>query len=326
MSTSPGLGIPFVATQQAQPEVTHNEAILLLQMILSGADGLQNAPPGGPAAGDVWIVGSAASGAWAGHDNALTIWDGTSWKFLPGRTSAGVIIPMGADTEGLFIYRRDLNAFWVWTGAAWADASTAAGGPYVAKAGDTMTGPLIIASTASPFLTMEADNIGVTAGSFLGVSYAASAGGGFLIQMRAARGSKAVPADNVSGDRLGEVIWGGYCGGGFRTTASLVCRTGTGTFSATSFPTYFAIQTTPDGSISRAERLRIDQDGNLGVGANIWLDANRIFRLRVYTVATLPATPAAGSHAYCSDEVGGAVPVFGDGTNWRRVTDRAIAS
>jgi hypothetical protein len=37
-----------------------------------------------------------------------------------------------------------------------------------------------------------------------------------------------------------------------------------------------------------------------------------------------------GGHAlwliYVSDEVGGAVPAFSDGTNWRRVTDRAIVS
>lgn len=47
-----------------------------------------------------------------------------------------------------------------------------------------------------------------------------------------------------------------------------------------------------------------------------------------YTVATLPSasTHAAGATVYCSNEVGGATLVFSDGTNWRRVTDRAIAS
>jgi hypothetical protein len=29
---------------------------------------------------------------------------------------------------------------------------------------------------------------------------------------------------------------------------------------------------------------------------------------------------------FCTNETGGAVPVFSDGSNWRRVTDRAIAS
>jgi hypothetical protein len=46
-----------------------------------------------------------------------------------------------------------------------------------------------------------------------------------------------------------------------------------------------------------------------------------------YTVATVPA---AANHTcgmiYVTDETGGAVPAFSDGTNWRRVTDRAIIS
>ena len=33
-----------------------------------------------------------------------------------------------------------------------------------------------------------------------------------------------------------------------------------------------------------------------------------------------------GAQLFCTDETGGPVPVFGDGTNWRRCTDRAIAS
>ena len=45
-----------------------------------------------------------------------------------------------------------------------------------------------------------------------------------------------------------------------------------------------------------------------------------------YTVATLPAATTAAQMIYVSDETGGAVPAFSDGTNWRRVTDRAIVS
>ena len=29
---------------------------------------------------------------------------------------------------------------------------------------------------------------------------------------------------------------------------------------------------------------------------------------------------------YCTDETGGSIPAFYDGTNWRRVSDRAIVS
>jgi hypothetical protein len=48
--------------------------------------------------------------------------------------------------------------------------------------------------------------------------------------------------------------------------------------------------------------------------------------LPTYTVSSLPSASPAGQFVYCSNESGGAVPAFSDGTNWRRVTDRAIVS
>jgi len=45
-----------------------------------------------------------------------------------------------------------------------------------------------------------------------------------------------------------------------------------------------------------------------------------------YNVAQLPAASPAGQMVFVPDESGGAVPAFSDGTNWRRVTDRAIVS
>ena len=49
-------------------------------------------------------------------------------------------------------------------------------------------------------------------------------------------------------------------------------------------------------------------------------------QLPTYTVATLPVATTAGGMIYVSNETGGAVPAFSDGTNWRRVTDRVIVS
>lgn len=43
-------------------------------------------------------------------------------------------------------------------------------------------------------------------------------------------------------------------------------------------------------------------------------------------VTDLPASAHRGAWIYVTDEVGGAVPAFSDGTNWRRCTDRAIVS
>jgi hypothetical protein len=50
-------------------------------------------------------------------------------------------------------------------------------------------------------------------------------------------------------------------------------------------------------------------------------------KFAAYTVATVPSASAntAGT-IYVSNELGGATPAFSDGTNWRRVHDRAIIS
>ena len=48
-------------------------------------------------------------------------------------------------------------------------------------------------------------------------------------------------------------------------------------------------------------------------------------QLPSYTVATLPDT-VAGDLALCTDETGGSTVVFYDGSDWRRMADRAVAS
>ena len=51
-------------------------------------------------------------------------------------------------------------------------------------------------------------------------------------------------------------------------------------------------------------------------------------KLPSHTVAGVPsaATYGAGSMIFVSDELGGAVPAYSDGTDWRRVTDGAVVS
>lgn len=39
------------------------------------------APPAAPTSGDTYIVGPAATGAWAGKDGQVAVWDGAAWVF-----------------------------------------------------------------------------------------------------------------------------------------------------------------------------------------------------------------------------------------------------
>lgn len=48
--------------------------------------------------------------------------------------------------------------------------------------------------------------------------------------------------------------------------------------------------------------------------------------LNTYTVATLPSVTGREKAILVSDETGGFTMAFTDGTNWRRVQDRAVVS
>lgn len=63
------------------------------------------------------------------------------------------------------------------------------------------------------------------------------------------------------------------------------------------------------------------------LGFSVPDDATLLFQAKSYTVSTVPsASTYARGVIYVSNEAGGAVIAFSDGTNWRRVTDRAIIS
>jgi len=76
----------------------------------------------------------------------------------------------------------------------------------------------------------------------------------------------------------------------------------------------FHFKVSPDGSTFH-EALVIDKNS----GA---------VRIASFTVASAPSAPAvgAGTLIFVSDEAGGAVLAFSDGTDWRRCTDRAVIS
>lgn len=85
--------LPLLATAQAQKEVTHNEALTLLDALVHAAveDGPVAAPPALPTSGQCWLVGAGATGAWAGRDNMLAIRSEGGWRFVPPRPGLRLI-------------------------------------------------------------------------------------------------------------------------------------------------------------------------------------------------------------------------------------------
>jgi hypothetical protein len=70
----------------------------------------------------------------------------------------------------------------------------------------------------------------------------------------------------------------------------------------------------------------VDSEADLGALVTSGLIYPDQFVLPSYTTSTLPSASIAGSMIYVTNETGGPVPAFADGTNWRRVTDRAIVT
>jgi len=66
--------------------------------------------------------------------------------------------------------------------------------------------------------------------------------------------------------------------------------------------------------------------GKLVLVATTMVEVTKPFLLNSTTISKLSGASPAGQLVYVSDESGGAVLAFSDGTNWRRVTDRAIVS
>lgn len=81
---SPRLGLPFLMAAQAQKHVTHNEALLRLdqvtQLVLQALAATE--PPEDPAEGQVWALGPAPAGDWAGQGGDLAAWFDGAWHFV----------------------------------------------------------------------------------------------------------------------------------------------------------------------------------------------------------------------------------------------------
>lgn len=85
--STPRHELPLLAPGQAQKEVSHNEALTALDLLIQpnvagvGVD----SPPAAPGVGQCWIVGAAPTGAWVGQARALAGWTSGGWRFAAAR-------------------------------------------------------------------------------------------------------------------------------------------------------------------------------------------------------------------------------------------------
>ncbi len=268
MANSTHLNLPFILPAQAQKHITHNEALLALDVLtqLAVIDRNLATPPASPATGDRYIVAAAPTGDWSGHAGDIAHFDGAAWLFhapQPG-WCAFLLDELGLvafdGTDWLPVFGLDHQATRLGLNTA-ADA----------------TNRLAVKSDA---VLLSHDD--VTPGS-----------GDMRLIM-----NKASTSD----------------------TAALLFQTG---FSGraelgTAGDDKLHLKLSPDGT-TWAEALVADPaTGRIALAAPLGLASS--------TVAALPAATPPGQLLYVSNESGGPVLAFSDGTAWRRVTDRAVVS
>lgn len=82
--TTPNTGMPEISQNQSSKEITHNQALRIIDVLIPVAivqDKDLTTPPS-HVAGNMYIVASGATGAWSGQANKLAYSDGSTWYFI----------------------------------------------------------------------------------------------------------------------------------------------------------------------------------------------------------------------------------------------------
>lgn len=100
MDMTPRLRLPYIAPQQAQKQVTYNEAMRALDMLVQPVVKSRSvpAPPGNPAEGDVYLVAAPATGGWSGKVGKIAAYVDGAWTFH-------------SPLDGWLLYIEDEDAF-----------------------------------------------------------------------------------------------------------------------------------------------------------------------------------------------------------------------
>ena len=109
MTNTSKLNLPYILQSQSQKEVTHNDGLNLLDMLVQAVVlevGLDT-PPVSPTLGGCYVIGNSPSGDWATHTGELTQAITGGWRFV-------------APFDGLLVYNLSDDKNYHYNGSSWA--------------------------------------------------------------------------------------------------------------------------------------------------------------------------------------------------------------
>jgi hypothetical protein len=139
MDATPRLNLPYIAPQQAQKQVTYNEAMKALDRLVQPVVLSRTiaTPPGGPAEGECYLVAAAPTGAWTGKAGKIACYVDAAWTF-------------STPLDGWMLFVVDANEFVLRQAGAW-NAIGSIVGKLGVNATPDLTNRLSVASPASLF-------------------------------------------------------------------------------------------------------------------------------------------------------------------------------
>ena len=103
--------LPLLAVSQPEKEITHNEALVLIDALLHMS--VEQTLSLAPAAtdndfGKCWLIGEGAGGLWANKSGHIALWVG-SWRFV-------------APVEGMRLWDKSSGCYCLYVASQWSSA------------------------------------------------------------------------------------------------------------------------------------------------------------------------------------------------------------
>lgn len=115
MENTTNLKLPLLIPNQSGKEITHNEALVIIDNILQNGviDKDLTTPPENPNSNDIYIVGKNATGDWADKDKQIAFYD-NGWRFVEPR-------------EGFIFWVNDEDKLYTYNGSKWVETVAGSG-------------------------------------------------------------------------------------------------------------------------------------------------------------------------------------------------------
>lgn len=109
MESTSRFGLPLLVTGQGQKDITHNEALVLVDALISCVVERRDValPPHAPLAGTCWLVPEGAAAEWDGKGGQIAVATGGGWRFLVAPEGATLFVRLGRERL------RRLDGEWV---------------------------------------------------------------------------------------------------------------------------------------------------------------------------------------------------------------------